>query len=52
MYIVPKTGRHPASEHKRTGKDTPMKVMAINGSPRKNWNTDTLLKNVLDEAET
>lgn len=27
-----------------------MKVMAINGSPRKNWNTDTLLKNVLDGA--
>ena len=27
-----------------------MKIMAINGSPRKNWNTDTLLKNVLDGA--
>lgn len=27
-----------------------MKVMAINGSPRKNWNTDTLLKKVLDGA--
>ena len=27
-----------------------MKVIAINGSPRKNWNTDTLLKNALDGA--
>ena len=27
-----------------------MKVMAINGSPRKNWNTDTLLKKVLEGA--
>ena len=27
-----------------------MKIMAINGSPRKNWNTDTLLKNVLAGA--
>lgn len=24
-----------------------MKVIAINGSPRKNWNTDTLLKKAL-----
>ena len=27
-----------------------MKIMAINGSPRKNWNTDTLLKKVLEGA--
>ena len=27
-----------------------MKVTAINGSPRKNWNTDTLLKKLLDGA--
>ena len=27
-----------------------MKIIAINGSPRKNWNTDTLLKKVLDGA--
>ena len=27
-----------------------MRVMAINGSPRKGWNTDMLLKNVLDGA--
>ncbi|MBQ9338273.1 MAG: flavodoxin family protein [Lentisphaeria bacterium] len=27
-----------------------MKVIAVNGSPRKNWNTDTLLKNVLEGA--
>lgn len=27
-----------------------MNVIAINGSPRKNWNTDILLKNVLDGA--
>ena len=27
-----------------------MKVLAVNGSPRKNWNTDTLLKNMLDGA--
>ena len=27
-----------------------MKVIAINGSPRKNWNTDTLLKKVLKGA--
>ena len=27
-----------------------MKVIAINGSPRKNWNTDILLKKVLDGA--
>ena len=27
-----------------------MKIIAVNGSPRKNWNTDTLLRNVLDGA--
>ena len=27
-----------------------MKVLAINGSPRKNWNTGLLLKNALDGA--
>ena len=27
-----------------------MKVIAVNGSPRKNWNTATLLKNVLEGA--
>lgn len=27
-----------------------MKLIAINGSPRKNWNTDTLLKEVIDGA--
>jgi multimeric flavodoxin WrbA len=27
-----------------------MKIIAVNGSPRKNWNTDTLLKKVLDGA--
>lgn len=27
-----------------------MKVLAINGSPRKGWNTDTLLKNALEGA--
>ena len=27
-----------------------MKVIAINGSPRKNWNTDTLLKKALEGA--
>ena len=27
-----------------------MKVIAINGSPRKNWNTDTLLKKTLEGA--
>ena len=27
-----------------------MKVIAINGSPRKNWNTDTLLKKALNGA--
>lgn len=27
-----------------------MNVIAINGSPRKNWNTDTLLRNVLEGA--
>ena len=27
-----------------------MKIIAINGSPRKNWNTDTLLRNVLSGA--
>ena len=29
-----------------------MKIIAVNGSPRKNWNTDTLLKNVLSGAES
>jgi multimeric flavodoxin WrbA len=29
-----------------------MKVIAINGSPRKNWNTDTLLTKVLDGASS
>ena len=29
-----------------------MKIIAVNGSPRKNWNTDTLLKKVLDGAES
>lgn len=28
-----------------------MKLIAINGSPRKNWNTDTLLKEVIKGAE-
>jgi len=27
-----------------------MKVIAINGSPRKNWNTDILLENCLEGA--
>jgi len=27
-----------------------VKIIAVNGSPRKNWNTDTLLKKVLDGA--
>ena len=27
-----------------------MKIIAVNGSPRKNWNTDTLLKKVLEGA--
>ena len=27
-----------------------MKVLAINGSPRKTWNTATLLRNTLDGA--
>ena len=29
-----------------------MKIVAINGSPRKNWNTDTLLKKVLEGANS
>jgi multimeric flavodoxin WrbA len=29
-----------------------MKVLAINGSPRKNWNTGTLLKKALEGAES
>ena len=29
-----------------------MKLIAINGSPRKNWNTDTLLKEVIDGASS
>ncbi len=29
-----------------------MKVIAINGSPRKKWNTATLLKNALEGAES
>ena len=29
-----------------------MKVIAINGSPRKNWNTATLIKNALEGAES
>ncbi|TGE31363.1 flavodoxin family protein [Desulfosporosinus sp. Sb-LF] len=29
-----------------------MKVIAINGSPRKNWNTDTLLQEALDGAKS
>ena len=28
-----------------------MKLIAINGSPRKNWNTDTLLKELIKGAE-
>jgi multimeric flavodoxin WrbA len=28
----------------------PMKILAINGGPRKNWNTATLLKNALEGA--
>jgi len=27
-----------------------MKIMAINGSPRKKWNTETLLAKALEEA--
>ncbi|MBR0271231.1 MAG: flavodoxin family protein [Methanobrevibacter sp.] len=29
-----------------------MKLIAINGSPRKNWNTDSLLKEVIDGASS
>jgi multimeric flavodoxin WrbA len=29
-----------------------MKIIAINGSPRKNWNTETLLQKTLDGAAT
>lgn len=29
-----------------------MKIIAINGSPRKNWNTDTLLQKALEGAES
>lgn len=29
-----------------------MKVIAINGSPRKNWNTATLLEKALDGAKS
>ena len=29
-----------------------MKVIAVNGSPRKNWNTDLLLKQVLEGAQS
>ena len=29
-----------------------MKVIAINGSPRKKWNTATLLEKALEGAET
>ncbi|WP_407314332.1 flavodoxin family protein [Desulfosporosinus sp. SB140] len=29
-----------------------MKVIAVNGSPRKNWNTDTLLHKALEGAES
>lgn len=29
-----------------------MKVIAVNGSPRKNWNTDTLLKEALEGAKS
>jgi multimeric flavodoxin WrbA len=30
----------------------PMKVLAINGSPRKGWNTATLLNRTLEGAAT
>ena len=29
-----------------------MKAIAINGSPRRNWNTDTLLKKALKGADS
>lgn len=29
-----------------------MKIMAINGGPRKNWNTDQLLKSFLEGAKS
>ena len=29
-----------------------MFVMGVNGSPRKGWNTSTLVRDVLDGAET
>ena len=29
-----------------------MKVIAVNGSPRKNWNTTTLLQKALDGAKS
>jgi NADPH-dependent FMN reductase len=32
------------------GRNTSMKVIALNGSPRKKWNTATLLKHALDGA--
>jgi multimeric flavodoxin WrbA len=35
---------------KKTERNKTMKVLAINGSPRKKWNTATLLQNSLDDA--
>ncbi len=34
----------------KMAKDNPMKILALNESPRKKWNTATLLKKALDGA--
>ena len=39
VYILLKFGNSPAAELKKQERDTAMRVMVINGSPRKNWNT-------------
>ncbi|MDR3231451.1 MAG: flavodoxin family protein [Synergistaceae bacterium] len=35
-----------------TGSKKPVRVVAVNGSPRKNWNTHTLLRHALDGAKS
>ena len=52
VYILLKFGNYPAVEYKQTGKDTSMRAMAINGSPRKNWNTVKILQSAMKGAES
>ena len=51
VYILLKFGNLPAVELKKQERNPAMRVMAINGSPRKNWNTAKVLQSAMKGAE-